>query len=196
MRALPYGAKPSYADRIRGILMLDPRTFQDVEQDTDATGQAVLTVILAALAAGIGAILSRDIVPNTIGVVVSSVLQWIVFSFVAYFVGSTLFASNLTSVTPGQVLRTIGFAQAPNFLLVLGIIPLLGWIAGLVAFIWFIVAAVMALREAFEFDTGRAMATGLVALIGIGIVQAIFAIFFGISSALFSAISSAFRGIF
>ena len=195
MQSLPYGSKPSYTDRIRGILMLEPRAYQDVEQDTDATGQAVLTVVLAALAAGIGAILSRDIVPNTIGVIVSSVVQWIVFSFVAYFVGSTLFATNLTSVTPGQVLRTVGFAQAPKFLLVLGIIPLLGWIAGLVAFIWFIAAAVMALREAFEFDTGRAMATGLVALIGIVIVDVIFSIFFGISSALFGAMSSAFRGI-
>lgn len=196
MQSLPYGSKPSYADRIRGILSLDPRAYKDVEQDTDATGQAVLTVVLAALAAGIGAILSRDIVPNTIGVVVSSVLQWIVFSFVAYFVGSAFFATNQTSVTPGQVLRTIGFAQAPKFLMVLGIIPLLGWLAGLVAFIWFIAAAVMALRESFEFDTGRAMATGLVALIGIVVVDIIFSIFFGISSALFGAMSSVVRGIF
>lgn len=196
MHPASYGPKTSYADRIRGALMLDPRTYREVEQDTDATGQAVLTVIIAALAAGIGAVLSRDIVQNTLGVIISSVVQWIIFSFVAYFVGSMLFSHERTSVTPGQVLRTVGFAQAPKFFLVLGIIPLLGWIVGLVVFFWFIAAAIVALKEAFEFDTGRAIGTGLVALIGIVIVDIVLSIVFGIGSALFGAMSAVVRGIF
>jgi hypothetical protein len=124
------------------------------------------------------------------------VLQWIIFSFVAYFIGAALFSHERTSVTPGQVLRTVGFAQAPKFFMILGIIPLLGPIVGLVVFIWFIAAAVVALKEAFEFDTGRAIATGIVALIGILIVDIILGIFFGIGSALFGAMGSMVRGIF
>jgi hypothetical protein len=193
MQATPYGSNATYADRIRGALMLDPRTYRDVEQDTDANGQAALTVVLAALATGIGAILGRDFLGNSLGLVISSILQWIVFSFVAYFVGTTLFASAQTSVTPGQVLRTIGFAQAPKFFMVLGIIPILGWIVGIVVFFWFIAAAITALKEAFEFDTGKAVGTGIVALIGILIVDIILSIFFGIGSALFGGISSAVR---
>lgn len=196
MQPATYGPKSSYGDRIRGALMLDQRTYREIEQDTDATGQAVLTVVIAALATGVGAILGRDFVQNSLGVIVSSVLQWIIFSFVAYFVGSALFSHSQTSVTPGQVLRTIGFAQAPKFFMVLGIIPLLGWLVGLIVFFWFIAAAIVALKEAFEFDTGRAVGTGIVALIGILIVDIILAVVFGISSALFGAMGSMVRGVF
>jgi hypothetical protein len=194
----PYGSSrsSSYADRLRGALMLDPRTYRDVEQDTDANGQAALTVVLAALAAGIGYILSRDLVQNVLGTVISSVLQWVIFSFVAYYVGASLFSTGQTSVTPGQVLRTIGFAQAPKLLLVLGIIPILGWIVGLIVFFWFIAAAIVALREAFEFDTGRAVGTGLVALVAIAVVDIVLSVIFGIGSALFGGLLSVLRGGF
>ena len=198
MQPTPYGSSrsSSYADRLRGALMLDPRTYRDVEQDTDANGQAALTVVLAALAAGIGYILSRDLVQNVLGTVISSVLQWVVFSFVAYYVGASLFSTGQTSVTRGQVLRTIGFAQAPKILLVLGIIPILGWAVGLIVFFWFIAAAIVALREAFEFDTGRAVGTGLVALVAIAIIDIVLNAIFGIGSALFGGLSSALRGGF
>lgn len=185
-----YGPSTSYVDRLRGALLLDSRAYREVEQDTEATGQAGLTVVLAALATGIGAVLSRDMVRNVVGLIISSGLQWIVFSVVAYLVGSAVFATPRTSVTLGQVLRTVGFAQAPKLLLVLGIIPILGWVVGLVVFFWFLAAAIVALREAFEFDTGRAIATGIVALIGAVIVDAIFSIFLGIGSAMFGGITS------
>lgn len=195
MHPASYGSNASYADRIRGALMLDPRTYHEIEQDTNATGQAVLTVILAAVATGLGAILGADLLRDSLGVIVSSVLQWIVFSFVAYFVGASLFATPQTSVTPGQVLRTVGFAQAPKFFMVLGIIPIFGWLVGLLVFFWFLAAAIMALREAFEFDTGRAIGTGIVALIGILIVDVILAVVFGVGSALFGGLSSAVGGV-
>ena len=187
----PYGSPSSYGDRLRGALSLDPRTYREVEQDVDANGQAAMTVVIAALASGIGAITSGDWLRNAVGIVFSSVLEWVVFAFVAYFVGTTLFSTMQTSVTPGQVLRTVGFAQAPKFFAILGIVPLLGWLVGIVVFIWFILAAITALREAFEFDTPRAIGTGLVALIGILIVEIILGVFFGISSALFGAVGSA-----
>lgn len=196
MQPSPYRANASYTDRIRGAMMLDARIYREVEQDTEASGQASLTVVLAALAAGFGALLSSDIFRNALGLVLSSVLQWIVFSFVAYFAGTALFSTSQTSVTPGQVLRSVAFAQAPKFFLVLGIIPLLGWVVGLVVFFWFLAASIVALREAFEFDTGRAVATGLIALVGIIVVDIVLSLVFGIGSALFGAMSSVVRGIF
>ena len=198
MQPTPYGTSrsTSYADRLLGVLRLDARTYREVEQDTNANGQAALTIVLAALAAGIGSLLSRDLIQNALGTVLSSVLQWVVFSLVAYYVGASLFSSGQTSVTPGQVLRTIGFAHAPKLFLVLGIIPILGWIVGLVVFFWFLAAAILALREAFEFDTGRAIGTGLVALIGILIVDIVLLVAFGIGSALFGGLTSVFRAAF
>jgi hypothetical protein len=198
MQPTPYGStrSTSYADRLRGALMLDARTYREVEQDTNANGQAALTIVLAALAAGIGSIVGRDWLQDAIGVVLSSVLQWIIFSFVAYYVGASMFSTGQTSATPGQVLRTIGFAHAPKLFLVLGIIPLLGWIVGLVVFFWFIAAAITALREAFEFDTGRAIGTGLVALVVILIVDIVLSLVFGIGSALFGGLISVLRSAF
>ena len=198
MQPTPYGTSrsTSFADRLRGALMLDARTYREVEQDTNANSQAALIIVLAALAAGIGSLLSRDLIQNALGTVLSSVLQWVVFSFVAYYVGASLFSTGQTSVTPGQVLRTIGFAHAPKLFLVLGIIPILGWIAGLVVFFWFLAAAILALREAFEFDTGRAIGTGLVALIGILVVDIVLLIVFGIGSALFGGLISVLRAAF
>jgi hypothetical protein len=193
MYPTPYGRSTSYGERLRGALLLDPRTYRDVEQDTNANGQAALTVVLAALAAGIGAILGRNLLQNALGAAVSSIVEWVIFAFVAYFVGTSLFSSDRTSVTPGQVLRTVGFAQAPKLILVLGIIPLIGWIAGIVAFFWFILAAITALREAFEFDTGRAIGTGIVALIVIAIIDIILGVFFGLGSALFGGLWQALR---
>ena len=198
MQPTPYGSSrsTSYADRLRGALMLDARTYREVEQDTNANGQAALTIILAALAAGIGSIVGRDWLQDAIGVVLSSVLQWIIFSFVAYYVGASMFSTGQTSATPGQVLRTIGFAHAPKLFLVLGIIPILGWIVGLVVFFWFLAAAITALREAFEFDTGRAIGTGLVALVVILIVDIVLSLVFGIGSALFGGLISVLRTAF
>jgi hypothetical protein len=195
MNASPYRPASSYGDRIVGVLRLDPRAFRDVEQDTGANGQAAMTVFIAAIASGIGALFSRNALQNVIGIGISSILQWIVFSFVAYFVGASLFSSGQTSVTPGQVLRTIGFAQAPKFFAILGIIPILGWIVGLIVFVWFIAAAILALKEAFEFDTGRAIGTGIVALIGIVLVDIVLGIVFGIGSALFGGLDSMVRGV-
>lgn len=198
MQPTPYGSSPSssYVDRLRGALMLDARTYRDVEQDTSANGQAAITVVLAALAAGIGSLLGRDVIQNLVGTAISSLLQWVIFSFVAYYVGASLFSSGDTSVTPGQVLRTIGFAQAPKILLVLGIIPVLGWIVGLVVFFWFLAAAIVALREAFEFDTGRAVGTGLVALAVILVIDIVLSVVFGIGSALFGGLMSVLRAGF
>ena len=198
MQPTPYGStrSTSYADRLRGALMLDARTYREVEQDTNANGQAALTVVLAALAAGIGYILSRDLVQNVIGTALSSLLQWVIFSFVAYYVGASLFSTGQTSVTPGQVLRTIGFAQAPKLLLIVAIVPLLGWIVGLIVFFWFLAAAIVALREAFEFDTGRAIGTGLVAIIAIAVVDIVLSLVFGIGSALFGGLISVLRAGF
>ena len=198
MQPTPYGSarSASYGDRLLGALRLDARTYREVEQDTNANGQAALTVVLAALAAGIGYVLSRDIVQNVIGTALSSLLQWVIFSFVAYYVGASLFSTGQTTVTPGQVLRTIGFAQAPKLLLIVAVVPVLGWIVGLIVFFWFLAAAIVALREAFEFDTGRAIGTGLVAIIAIAIVDIVLSAIFGIGSALFGGLISVLRAGF
>ena len=54
----------------------------------------------------------------------------------------------------GEMLRVLGFAQAPR---VIGVIPFLGPVAA----IWVLVASVVAIREGLDFGTGRAIGTAI-----------------------------------
>jgi len=167
-----------------GVARLDVPTYEEIERDQNATGQALLVVVLAAIAGGIGALGSDDRTQGLIGAIVGAVIGWIVFSVVAYFVGATLFATPETSATIGQLLRTRGFARAPQLLTVLGFIPVLGWIIAIVAGIWSLVASIVAIRQALDFTTGRAVGTAIVALVVQLIAIAIIALIFGIGLAI------------
>lgn len=182
MRSAGSGA---FVDRLMGALRLSPSTYEDVENDPSATTQALLVVVLAAVATGIGAAGGDDAGQGLIGGILNGILGWIAFSIFAYFVGASLFATKATSATIGQVLRTIGFAQAPKLLLVLGFIPLLGWIVAIVAWLWFLAAAIVALRQAFDFTLDRAVGTAVVALIVQGLVGLVIALIFGVGAAVF-----------
>lgn len=185
MRSGAGGGSGTFVDRLVGALRLNPATYEDVENDTNATTQALLVVVLAAIATGIGAAGGDDAGSGFIGGILAGILGWVAFSIFAYFVGASLFATSSTSATIGQVLRTIGFAQAPKLLLVLAFIPVFGWIVALVAWVWFLAASVIALRHAFDFTLNRAIGTAVVALIGQAIVGLIIGLIFGVTAAVF-----------
>ena len=76
-----------------------------------------------------------------------------------------------TKADHGELLRTIGFSSSAGLIRVLGIIPWLTQIVFLVASIWMLVAMVIAVRQALDYEsTWRAVG---VCVIG-WIVQAIF----------------------
>ncbi|MFM9105392.1 MAG: YIP1 family protein [Chloroflexota bacterium] len=155
----PAGTGDSLVSRMIGVSTLSRPVFSDIRRDVDATTQALIVVAIAAIAAGIGAIGSNQ--PGIVWQVIMAVIGWIVFSVVAFLIGS-LFASRDQHITLGQVLRLVGFAQAPKVIGALGFIPLVGWFAGLIAGIWFLVCAIYALREAFNVSTISAVLIGLI----------------------------------
>ena len=63
----------------------------------------------------------------------------------------------------------------------LGFIPVIGAIVGLIAAIWGIVCAIKAIKHALEMSTGRAIATGILAAIVAGLVLAIIGGIFGVT---------------
>jgi uncharacterized membrane protein YqaE (UPF0057 family) len=167
-------------DRMMGAARLDVATYEEVEHDTNATMQAAIVVVLAAVAAGIGAL--GDGATGLIGGIIGGIVGWIVYAAATYLVGTKLLAAAQTEADLGQLLRTIGFARTPGILNVFGFIPVLGWIAGLVAAIWVIVTTVIAIRQALEMTTWRAIATAIIALILDAIVVGIVYAIFGISA--------------
>jgi uncharacterized protein involved in cysteine biosynthesis len=64
-------------------------------------------------------------------------------------------------------------------LLILRFIPVLGGIIALIGAIWRIITGFVAVREALDFDSGKAVATIILGFIGYIIVAAIVALILG-----------------
>ena len=65
----------SFMDRVVGAARLDIKTYEEVEADGNATGQAVAVVLLSSIAAGIGEGLGVGLLPLMLGAV-GSLIGW------------------------------------------------------------------------------------------------------------------------
>ena len=147
-------AERSMWDRMRGAAMLDIATYEEVEHDNNLTTQAAMVVLIAAVARGIGGFNQGE---NGIIVgVVAALFSWLVWAGITYLIGDKLLKG---TATWGELLRTLGYAQAPAVLLIFGFVPVLGNILGAVVGIWLLVTGIVAIRQALDFDTGKAVLT-------------------------------------
>jgi hypothetical protein len=162
------GTGGSLIDRMRGAAMLNVATYEEVEADTTATGQAAIVVVIVAICSAIGAIGSPG--PGIIAAPIAAVVAWLLWAGVTYVIGDKLLGG---TATWGELLRTLGFAQAPGVLLVLGIIPLLGRVVVFAVSIWTLVTGIIAIRQALDFSTGKAVVTAVLSWIVVAIVVAV-----------------------
>ena len=156
-------------ERMMRAARLDSNLFEEVEADLGATSQAATVVGIVALCSGLGQGIALAMAGQTtqailafIGGIVMSFVGWIAWSYITYWIGTSMFKGQ---ATPGELLRTIGFAQTPGVLGVLAFIPILGGIVSLVVFVWMIVAGVIALRQALDLSTGQAVITAIIGII-------------------------------
>lgn len=154
---------------------LESALYEEVESDTSATGQALLVVVLAAIANGIGSIgMAGE--PGFFAQVIAAILGWIIWAFLTLIIGTKLLPQENTEADMGQMLRTIGFASSPGMLRVLGLIRPFYSLISFVISVWMLVAMVVAVRQALDYtSTGRAV---LVCVIG-WIVYLLFLMMFG-----------------
>jgi hypothetical protein len=164
----------SITDRMMGAAMLDIATYEEVEHDESATGQAAVVVVIVAIASAIGLIWRGG--PGVIGGAIMAIVSWLIWSGVTYLVGAKIFGG---TATWGELLRTLGFAQAPGVLLLLAIIPVIGALVRLAVSIWLLITGVVAIRQALDFSTGKAVVTAIVAWIAIVIVTMLIGLPFG-----------------
>jgi hypothetical protein len=141
--------------------MLDVATFEEVEADRTATGQAAAVVAAVATAGAIGSWGSAGS-QGVIGSVIGAFLGWMIWAAVTNFVGTRFLGG---TADWGELLRTLGFAQAPGVFMVLGVIPILGGLVGLGVAIWTLVAGIVAIRQALDFGTGKAVITALISMV-------------------------------
>src|SRR5215207_9873026 len=158
----------SIVDRMKGAAMLDVPTYEEVEADTTATGQAAVVVGIVAVCSAIGAIGRGG--PGIIGALLVAFFGWLLWAGITYLIGDKLLGG---TATWGELLRTLGFAQAPGVLSILGIIPFLGGLIRFVVFIWLLATGIVAIRQALDFSTGKAVATAILGWLAIAIITAL-----------------------
>ena len=152
----------TFGQRLTGVLKLQPSAFEEIEASRSATGQAVGVVILASVAAGVGAgllsgpfALMRETLAALIG--------WIMWAGVTYLIGARLLPERGTRTDMGELLRVIGFSYAPNLFAFFAFIPLLGGVVRVVVAFWLLAATVIAVRQALDYtSTARAVAVVLI----------------------------------
>ena len=148
----------SIQERMLRAARLDAQLYEEVEADQAAMGQAMGVVILSGVAAGIGNFANGGLVGTVTGTI-AALAGWYIWAFLTYFIGTRLLPEPQTKADHGELLRTIGFSSAPGLIRVLGIIPGLTALVFFVANIWMLVAMVIAVRQALDYEsTWRAIA--------------------------------------
>jgi hypothetical protein len=179
----------SIVDRMVRAAKLQVPLYEEVEADATATNQALTVVVLAAVASGLGTAIGAamagrgsSVAGVLIGGVIAALVGWAVWSFVVYFVGTRMFGG---TATYGEVLRTLGFADSPQVLLILSFVPGVGPLISVVVFFWSIVSSFIATRQALDLDNTKTVFTiiiGVVALlIVIGVLGAIIGSLVGVA---------------
>src|SRR6476661_10316770 len=125
----------SLADRMIGAMKADVKTFQEIEADPTAIGQAVTVILLAALASWIGHIWSMGIIGG-IFMLVANLCGYALWALLVVLIGTRLMPEPTTKADFNEGFRVVGFTAAPGIFSVLAIIPFLGPLISLVVWVW------------------------------------------------------------
>lgn len=165
-------------NRVIRAATLDEGLFKEVEADASLNQEALVVVILVSLAGAFGSLVSgvigRGIGAALLGFVGSGILgvvNYYIWSYVTYFIGENLFDAQ---VTPGEMLRVLGYSYGPRALSILSFIPCLGWLVALAGSIWALVAGFIGTREALDLDTGKTLITVIIGWVIILVINLIF----------------------
>lgn len=190
----------SMIDRMIRAAKFDVEFYNEAERDTNLTQEALLVVVLVSLVSGAGSFLGGLISPNVgfggalLGAVVTVVLgvvNYYIWAYVTFYAGTKLFNGQ---ADPGEMLRTLGYAQTPRLLGLLGFIPCVGPLFSFIGWILSLIAAVIAIREALDFDTTNAILTAIIGWVIITVITIVIGTVLGIGAIGVGAALGAFQG--
>ncbi len=170
----------TFIRRMVGAACLIKSTYEEVEADGGATGQALLVVLLASLGAGIGWVgIGAGQGWTMLVLSTVAVAAWIAWALLIYVLGSQILPEAQTQANPGQLLRTLGFAQAPGVLRAFGAVGGWGPAVASVTALWTLATMVVAVRQALDYtSTRRAVAVcvagWVLALVMFGVIGVFF----------------------
>ena len=170
----------SFFYRVMGAAVLDPSTYEGIEADVGAGRQAFGVVLLASLAAGIGAAGLDG--PSPLALLAATgvaLIGWLAWAALILQVGAHFLPGRATVTNLGELVRTIGFAASPGLLLVFAAIV---WPIGVFAAVgmWMLAAMIVAIRQALDYhSTTRAAAAALAALAVVAALVVALSLMFG-----------------
>jgi hypothetical protein len=161
-------------ERMIRAARLDPDLYREATRDWYLNGQAFLVVliVLGCTIIGMGMdalrLLSPLGWPQLISMVVMSIGNWLFWVFIAQIIGLRWGGR----ADFEQLMRPVGFAQAPGVLRVLGVIPTLSFPTAVIVFVWSGIAQILAVREAMQFTLGKSILLMLATTVVILLIDA------------------------
>lgn len=152
----------SFGERVLRSALLDAHTYEEVEADESAGGQAFVVVALSGAAVGVGGITNSG-AEGILWQAAVAVIGWWIWAYTTYLIGTKLLPTEHTEADPGQLRRTIGFSAAPGILRFGMILPVIAFPVFVVGTLWELIAMVVAVRQALDYhSTLRAIAVCLI----------------------------------
>src|SRR5690349_16383310 len=104
----------NFVQRMIGAAALRTDIYEEIEADTDYTIPALGVVVLSAIATGVGG--ANEGSQGFFVLLVASLFGWVFWAFMTWVIGTKFLAEPETKSDMGELLRTMGFAQAPGIL--------------------------------------------------------------------------------
>ena len=161
--------------RVVRAVTFDVKFFNEVKSDISLNQEALIVVAVSSLLAAIGSITGG--IGYALLLVIWGVLGYYIWSYVTWLVGKNFFGG---SGDVGELQRTLGYAWAPRALGLLGIVPCVGWVFGLVGALWSLGVGILAVREGMQVDTGKAIATTFVGWVIVLVITGLLGLIFGL----------------
>lgn len=160
--------------RLMGAALLDRSMYEGIEADRGALGQAMATVVLSSIAAGIGVTgWEGPSITAMVIVAAAALVTWVAWAMLMLQIGGRLLATSATKTSLTELMRTIGFATSPGLLQAFAAFPNVTLFVFIASWLWMFAATVVAVRQALDFtSTGRTLV--VVALAGALCVLAAF----------------------
>jgi hypothetical protein len=143
---------------------LESALYEEVEAERRSLAQAFVVVVLASAAGALGGRLGGYPPLRVALEACEPLVFWLGASLFTYMVGATFFRGLHTQTDYAEVLRTTGFAFTPGLLRVFGALPPVNAFGlhvppSLLSDVWIAVASIVAVRQALDFGTVRAIGT-------------------------------------
>ena len=138
-----------FINRIYRSIKIEPQLFDEVQKDKKATIQAAIVVVLSSAAAGVGAIQLGA--TNFFIAPLLSLISWVVWAYIVYFVGVKLFPEKNTETTHSALLRSIGFSSAPGIIRIFAFNSDLMTVTFIGSAFWMLACMVVAVKQTMNY---------------------------------------------